>query len=828
MKKVHIYFFVLVSLFFIMGCNNKHTHHFENYQCGCGEVEELTVTLVDNDNTTLVKVKYGQLIDSSYFEVNNDLFIGWFLGDEIFNTQEAILSPITLVSKYYSTDLDYNINYVIDSKYLYYQSKDEMVLDFLKDFYYFVSPKESLKTFIYGINGNEPTWVNYIGGSEGAFNYLLYNNDIDVLNNDYFFNSEEYKDKWYILSSYVKEKICFNNKRFGYPEFEYNYGALDFKRYIINDPNIYISTYGGEENFYGFPHNQIDFVESYKYISEDISLLKPFSEFFDGWYLDQEFTDGPYITIEKGSFGDKTFYAKIKEEISYSISFEDEYGFESEDIIIKKGDNVTLPTLEKPGYTFLGWQLDYELFENEFEFNFDCSISLEAKWQKDGEMTYHYLEYNDKVITYHNNYVAVEIPNEYVQKEEELRACWESSYISDFLPSTDPETMKKELLYVLDFLESYNMNCMFFHLRTHNNAFYKTTLAPIHSSYGTIKTFEEWDYLEWLIEECHKRGIEFHAWLNPYRIELSGLSLDTTVYDISKRYVDYPNNPASNPDNILLTYVDGKTQGAILNPAKEDVQNHIVDVCMEIVNNYSVDGIHFDDYFYQKFSENSNILEELDQIDFEMYIENNQTNYNLNSVSDKENWRRNNVDNLIYQISLSLEEFNFKNNKEVVFGISPTGVYKSGDGTVESGSSTRGTGHYGGYHYCDTVKWVNEGWIDYIIPQCYTSFDNKNFSFQDITTWWNQVVDGKNVNLYIGIGLNLSINETYKYSLATQKDELINQFLFLNDLENVKGVSIFSFGTMKKVVSSDQYISHEAFIKIHCNFWINKVKAPRS
>ena len=386
--------------------------------------------------------------------------------------------------------------------------------------------------------------------------------------------------------------------------------------------------------------------------------------------------------------------------------------------------------------------------------------------------------------------------------------------------------MKKELLYVLDFLESYNMNCMFFHLRTHNNAFYKTTLAPIHSSYGTIKTFEEWDYLEWLIEECHKRGIEFHAWLNPYRIELSGLSLDTTVYDISKRYVDYPNNPASNPDNILLTYVDGKTQGAILNPAKEDVQKHIVDVCMEIVNNYSVDGIHFDDYFYQKFSENSNILEELDQIDFEMYIENNQTNYNLNSVSDKENWRRNNVDNLIYQISLSLEEFNFKNNKEVVFGISPTGVYKSGDGTVESGSSTKGTGHYGGYYYCDTVKWVNEGWIDYIIPQCYTSFDNKNFSFQDITTWWNQVVDGKNVNLYIGISLNLSINETYKYSLATQKDELINQFLFLNDLENVKGVSIFSFGTMKKVLNNEQYISHDAFIKIKSDFWINEVKVP--
>lgn len=828
MKKIHICFIILISLFFIVGCNNQHIHYFENYQCECGEKEELTVTLIDNDNTTLVKVKYGQIIDSSYLEVNNDLFIGWFLEDEIFNTQAAILSPVTLVSKYYPTDLDYNINYVIDSKYLYYQSKDEMVLDFLKDFYSFVSPKESLNTFIYGINGNEPTWVNYIGGSEGTINYLLYNNDIDAFNNNYFFNSEEYKDKWYILSSYIKENICLNNKRFGYPEFEYYYGALDFKRYIINDPNIYISTYGGEENFYGYPLNHVEYVESYKYINDDISLLKPFSEFFDGWYLDQEFTDGPYIKIEKGSFGDKTFYAKIKNEIAYSISFDDEFGFEKEDIVVKKGEFVTLPTLEKPGYTFLGWQLDYELFKSEFEFNFDCSISLSSKWQKDDEMSYHYLEYDGKIITYQNSYVPVEIPNEYIQKEEELRACWVSSYISDFSPSKDMETMKNELLSVLDFLESYNMNCMFFHLRTHNNAFYKTTLAPIHTSYGTIETFNEWDYLEWLIEECHKREIEFHAWLNPYRIELLGLSLDTTVYDISQRYVDFPNNPATKPENILLTYVNGKTQGAILNPAKEEVQNHIVDVCMEIVNNYDVDGIHFDDYFYQKLSKNTNILEDADQIDFEMYIENNQTNYHINSIVDKENWRRDNVNDLIYKISSSLKDFNLNNNKKVIFGISPTGIYKSGDGSVESGSNTKETGHYDGYHYVDTLKWINEGWIDYIMPQCYTSFDNKNFSFQDITTWWNQVVDGKNVDLYIGIGLNNTINQSYKYSLATQKDELINQFLFLNDLENVKGVSIFSFDSMKKVVSSDQYISHEAFIKIYCNFWIKKVKSSRS
>ena len=87
-----------------------------------------------------------------------------------------------------------------------------------------------------------------------------------------------------------------------------------------------------------------------------------------------------------------------------------------------------------------------------------------------------------------------------------------------------------------------------------------------------------------------------------------------------------------------------------------------------------------------------------------MYIENNQTNYHINSIVDKENWRRDNVNDLIYKISSSLKDFNLNNNKKVIFGISPTGIYKSGDGSVESGSNTIETGHYDGYHYADTVN----------------------------------------------------------------------------------------------------------------------------
>ena len=830
MKKI---FIILIFCIFFVGCNEipepqeQHVHQFINYQCECGEVADVTVTLKDNDDIKEIAVKYGTKINKSYLINDSKLFIGWFLNEELFDLETEVDGPITLVARYISEDIDYQINYVIDEKYLYYSSKEEMVLDFLNDFYLFVNPQESFKTFVYGSNGNPGTWSNYIGGSEGNVNLLIYNNDIDVNNNDYFFNSVEYKDKWYILSSYVKNNICKKNKRFGYPDVEYTYGALDFLRYIINEPDKYIATYGGEDIFYGYPQRTVEYVDTYRYTSDDVMLYIPCSPLFDGWYLDENYIMGPYQKIEKGSILDRTFYAKIKDVNEYTISFDEGVDYEVKDLVVKKGEEVVLPVLEQDGCEFLGWYLDYEKFDETFIYQFDCSINLVARWHKNDEINYTDLIYDGKVITYRNNYVTVQIPDTYLQKDVELRACWISSFIKSFKPTIDKEEMKKELTYVLDFLEEYNMNCMIFHVRTHNNAFYQTTLAPIASEYGTYESFEEWDYLEWLVAECHKRGIEFHAWLNPYRINLKGFSLDDTVEDIAKDYLNYPNNPASNPKNILMTYGDGKTQGAILNPAKEDVQQHIVDVCMEIVKKYNVDGIHFDDYFYQRLSKDRNILEEADQVDYLNYISNNETLFKADSAIDKENWRRFNIDSLIYKIHLELDKYYNETNKLVQFGISPTGVYKSGDGSVESGSNTTPAGHYGKDLYCDTVKWINEGWIDYIMPQCYTSFDNVKYSFHEITTWWNKVVDGKNVNLYIGMSLSKSIDDSYLYGWYNQEDELTNQLLFLNTLENVKGVSFFSFTSMKNIYENSEAISYKAFINLKENLWTEKVETPK-
>ena len=800
-----------------------HTHEFIDGKCSCGEIEEkiYTITFKDYDGTVLktLQVKQGEIINPPSDPIREGyIFIGWD------HDLENISSDLEVNARYYEEEVSYKISFVIPDNLWYYETKEEMIKDFLNDFYDFVKPIESRVAFIYGGTTYDATWSNYIGGSEGYVNYLLYNNDIEANNDDYFFNSSQYKTKWYKLSSYVKNEVCKTNKRFGYSDVTYKYGALDFKRYIENDPEGYVSNYGGTSIFYGYPKNDLVKPTSYTSDSKDIILPIPTSTKFMGWYDNPNFSGDVIDTIPTGSTGNKQYYAKIVDE-KFVIDFDTKDDLIIDEIIVSQNSLVTLPAITKDGYKFLGWYLDYDLVDNEFIYDYDVSIKLSAKWQEIGKPSYSNLVYDGKTITYRNSFVAVELPDQYVQKETELRAAWVSSFTNSYTPSTNPELMKKALMEVLDLLEYYNMNCMIFHIRTHNNAFYKTNLAPIDKEYGTYESFENWDYLTWLIDECHSRGIEFHAWLNPYRIALSGIKLDKTTTDVAKDYIDYPLNPASNPDNILMTYVStGRSQGAILNPAKEVVQNYLVDVCVEVAKNYNVDAIHFDDYFYQRLnSDDTAILKDADQSDYVEYLKNNSTNLKVDSYLDKQTWRRYNVDCLIEKIHNALNKL----DRKVAFGISPTGTYKSGDGSVESGSNTTPMGHYNAPLFCDTYKWIKEGWIDYIMPQCYTSFDYKNYSFHDITTWWNKAVENTNVDLYIGLALSNSYSEDYLYSWATEPYELTNQLLYLNTLENVKGVSLFSFTTLKNIHNDSNLLAYPALQKLKTEFWNDEVNLPK-
>ncbi len=778
-----------------------------------------TVTFYDNEDNVL---KIEKVEEGKSATAPTPPSVGGYLFKEWDTDFSNVTSDLSVKAVYEIDNKIYTITYELNGGSWTYANKSQYVEAFLKDFYKFINPSETLNAFLHGEgnkSGFKGTWTNYVGGTYGSDNRLLVDNNIDAADDNYFFNSSTYKEKWYNLSSWVKNEICKSNNRFGGTN--YYYGILDFYRYITDDAEGYENVYG--ENFHNFPEIQYEVINEYQYQDTDIILIEPLSDKFDGWYLNSDFSGEKITTIKAHSFGDLVLYAKWDETVTYEITYNTQKSdLKYNSVTVKYGTVVELPTPSYTGYTFLGWYYNDTKVESPLTYNYTESIVLVAKWEEAYKLVN--LEYSGQTVTYRNSSVSVTIPNNYVQPDRQLRAVWVTSHASNFVPSPDKETMKANLLEVLEVMEQYNMNCIIFHIRTLNNAFYKTKLAPIASNYGTYESFSEWDYLEWFIDECHDRGIEFHAWLNPYRIYSHGLKLnETTTADVAAEYVNYPDNPASNPDNILLTYYQGVSHGAILDPAKEEVQDYIVKVCTEVIQNYDVDAIHFDDYFYAQMSDGIKVLTEPDQAEYEAYIDKN-GGYSKTSASDKKEWRRNNVTSMIKKLHSAIVSYNAQYNKNVQLGISPTGIYKNGNGSVNSGSNTAGQQHYESYLFCDSKLWIQQELIDYIMPQSYWAFTHSIAGYADVMDWWDKVVDGTSVTLYSGIGLYMA-EPNKNYSWGTQEYEISNQILYTTKLKNCKGVSIYSFSSLRSFGSNESSVQYSGLQRLK-EYWSTKVKTP--
>ena len=368
---------------------------------------------------------------------------------------------------------------------------------------------------------------------------------------------------------------------------------------------------------------------------------------------------------------------------------------------------------------------------------------------------------NGNKVTYRNTNEAIMRLSEYNYPTQNLRAAWVSHFISSMPKYTTEAKFKQDYKNVLDNMESYGLNCVIFHVRTHNNALYKSELNPVATWFAAVD-FDTFDPLEWAIEETHKRGMEFHAWLNPYRISDSYCA------------EDYPEgNPANDSANILST-----SSGKILNPGIQSNRDFIVDSCMEVVENYDVDAIHFDDYFY------------------------------IDGVEDNKSgdWKRQQVDLFIEQLSNELREYSAKNNKIVQLGISPSGIYRNGsktssptydkNGNLSSplGSNTSGFAHYDDYLYSDTLKWINEEWIDYIMPQTYWAIEHSAASYGELSRWWSWAVKNKKVNLYLGIGYYMAESTTGSGAYwQKNKNEIRDQILNAEMYDEIGGVSFYSY-----------------------------------
>ena len=396
----------------------------------------------------------------------------------------------------------------------------------------------------------------------------------------------------------------------------------------------------------------------------------------------------------------------------------------------------------------------------------------------------------------------------YQEKVQEYRAVWVSHFVGDIPRYTSEEKYKADFNKILDNMEAWGFNAMVFHVRTHNNALYKSELNPIASWWSEVN-FDEFDPLEWSIQACHDRGIEFHAWMNPYRITTSG------SYPANSYETKYPEgNPGNDPSNFITV-----GDSIILDPGIPSNRQFIVDTCMELVENYDVDAIHFDDYFYISGADDTATRQK----------------YNTKNLSVGD-FRRQQVDLFIEQLHNELSAFNKENNRAVELGISPSAVYKNGSYpagttptydangsmTYPTASNTGGFAHYDNYLYSDTKYWIDNEWIDYITPQTYHSIDNKYSGFAKLAEWWNWCVANKKVNLSLGIGIYMAIDNSGGWDTA---DELENQLATVYTKENIDGVCMYKYGSLLNTSANMQ--SHVKAINTYWNKNIPSAVKPQ-
>ncbi len=300
---------------------------------------------------------------------------------------------------------------------------------------------------------------------------------------------------------------------------------------------------------------------------------------------------------------------------------------------------------------------------------------------------------------------------------------------------------------------------MFVHIRPYCDAIYNSSLFPLRES---AKGYD-FDILAYMIELCHKNGIRLHAWINPYRVRTADSEIGAVDGDspAAKWLAD---EDAENDINVLLE------NGIYLNPASSEVRALITDGVREVIDNYDIDGIHFDDYFYPTTSES------FDEASYTRYRSNTKNPLLLAE------WRRANVNALISAVYTAVK---FK-DKSIIFSISPSA-------SVEENHNK---------HYADVAAWINSECVDYIVPQLYFGFDypDAKFGFNNLVNEWKDLVKGSNVKLLIGLA-SYKINtdsEPDKVEWANGIDVINRQIEACKQDKSINGHIFFSYGSMIK------------------------------
>ncbi|MGW6709942.1 glycoside hydrolase family 10 protein [Streptomyces sp. NPDC054956] len=365
----------------------------------------------------------------------------------------------------------------------------------------------------------------------------------------------------------------------------------------------------------------------------------------------------------------------------------------------------------------------------------------------------------------------------------DFRGMWTASVQNVDWPSESglsAAEQRAELLGLLDTAVARRLNAVILQVRPTADAMWPSAREP----WSQWLTGEQgvdpgWDPLGTAVAEAHARGLELHAWFNPYR-----------VANHTDRSLLVPEHPARRNRGWTVAY-GGKLY---YNPGLPEVRRFVQDAMLDAVARYPVDGVHWDDYFYPYPVEGRDFD---DDAAYEKYGR---------SFATRADWRRHNTDTLVHEMSGRLRAL----RPSVRFGISPFAVWRNSDRDPLGSPTRAGIATYDDL-YADTRKWVREGWIDYIAPQAYWQIGHPTADYAAIVPWWARTVAGTEVQLYVGEALYRCDPES---STAAWRDprELSRHVRFARGYPEVRGHAYFSAkqvvadpnGAMARVVA-DHY-----------------------
>ncbi len=355
---------------------------------------------------------------------------------------------------------------------------------------------------------------------------------------------------------------------------------------------------------------------------------------------------------------------------------------------------------------------------------------------------------------------AADSTNPVPELNREFRGVWVATVANIDWPSTNSlstEAQKEELIAILDRTKKLNLNAVIFQVRPACDALYASEIEP-WSEYLTGKQGRApepfYDPLKLAVEESHKRGLELHVWLNPYRAKHPTSKSELAPNHVSKKHPE-----------MIVEYGDHLW----MDPGLKSVQDYSLTVVNDIVKRYDIDGLHFDDYFYPYPEKNGSgeTIDFPDDKSWKIYQESG-------GKLERADWRRENVNTLIERIYKSI-----KTTKPwVKFGVSPFGIWQPGFPETVSGFNPFEK------LYCDSRKWLTNGWCDYFAPQLYWKIEQTAQSYPILLEWWAEQ-NPLNRNLWVG-------NYTSKVGDGWQPEELVNQIKITRDQPGASGNIHFS------------------------------------